>query len=77
MQQIKIFIGMEQDASSMESEVNDWLRSSGARIVSVFGNIAPQTLNTGAGSRGSLSEGPGRRFASSDLFLCVVYETDG
>lgn len=76
MQQVKIFIGVEQESNLMEQEVNAWLRDSGARIVSVIGNIAPQTPNAPSGTRGSLSEGPGRRFAPSDLFLCVVYETD-
>ena len=78
MQQIKIFSGEEDRVATMEKEINDWLRSSGARVVQVFGNIAPQALLRGAEtSRPSLSEASsaGRRFAPSDVLICILYET--
>ena len=67
MQQVKLFKGIETDLNGLESEINQWLRESDARIVQMFGNIAPQT----AGSR--RVEGT-RGFEASDVFLAVVYE---
>ncbi len=66
MQQIKIFKGVETDVNSLESDVNGWLKQNGAKVVNIFGNIAPQT-------RGH--EGPAeRRFSPSDILITVVYE---
>ena len=68
MQQIKLFKSVEAELSVLEKEVNDWIRESGVRVLSIEGNIAPQTLAT---SRTS-STG---RFSPSDIFLIVMYET--
>ena len=71
MQQVKIFKTMESDTGSLENEVNAWIRESGARVVSVTGNIAPQSEASGPSATG-LGQG---RFVSSDVLLIVLYET--
>lgn len=78
MQQIKIFRGLETETDRIEQSVNAWLRSSGARVVQVFGNIAPQTI-TGAAEEGGkvvgAESGISRRFGPSDVLIVVVYES--
>lgn len=71
MQQVKIFKAMESDVDSLENEVNAWIRESGVRVVSVTGNIAPQSEGSGSSASG-LGQG---RFVSSDVLLIVLYET--
>ncbi len=63
MRQLKIFKSIESELWNMEKEINTWIQETGAQVVSVTGNIAPQT---GGGS----SHG----FASSDVLVIVVYE---
>jgi len=70
MQQVKIFIGVEDHRAELEAEVNAWLKDSGAKIHSVTGNIAPQTLAKEA----TTLTGTGRSFRPSDVFILVVYE---
>lgn len=71
VQQVKIFIGVESDSSGMETEINGWLKDNAdKKIVSIRGNIAPQTL---AKASSSLSSS-GRSFSPSDLFIMIVYE---
>ncbi|NQU21942.1 MAG: hypothetical protein HQ567_11720 [Candidatus Nealsonbacteria bacterium] len=71
MQQVKIFKAVESDTGSLENEINAWIRESGVRVVSVTGNIAPQSEASGS-SASALGQG---RFASSDVVLIVLYET--
>ena len=71
MQQVKLFKGLESELSKLEAEVNDWIRDSGARVLSISGNIAPQS-EAPEGKRGGLGSG----FAPSDIVLVVLYETD-
>ena len=71
MQQIKIFKGIESELTVLEREVNEWLVASGARVVQIFGNLAPQSIPpTAKGSGLSTSE-----FAPSDALIVVLYET--
>ncbi len=70
MQQIKIFKSIESDVSDLERDINAWLKESGARVVNVFGNIAPQTIGDPAKAKGS------RSFSPSDVLIVVLYETD-
>lgn len=73
MRQVKIFKSLENDLTSLEKEVNAWIRQSGAKVVSVTGNIAPQTVT--AESKG---RGVGRSYyPASDVVLVVLYETAG
>lgn len=77
MQQIKLFKGIESEIDVLERDINRWLSESGAKVINVFGNIAPQTLRPGNGGAGGSLGGPqgGRAFGASDIFLAVVYET--
>lgn len=76
MQQIKIFKGVENESDRLERQVNDWLRQSGVRVLSVFGNLAPQSVMTApaGGSLVGAETAAGRRFAPSDILVVVVYE---
>ena len=70
MHQIKLFVALESSAEDLEQQINEWLSQSGAKVVKLIGNIAPQTVTPE--SRGSkLAE---RKFSSSDLFVAIVYE---
>ncbi|MBN1590161.1 MAG: hypothetical protein JW888_11645 [Pirellulales bacterium] len=71
MQQVRIFKGVESDIASLEKEVNTWIRHSGAKIVGITGNIAPQS-ESGASGSGALGGG---HFAASDVLLIVLYES--
>jgi len=73
MRQVKLFKSLESDVAGLEQEVNAWIRQSGARVVSVTGNIAPQTITSG-----STASGLGQSsFPPSDLVLVVLYEAPG
>lgn len=74
MQRIKIFKGLESDLAGLESEVNKWLAESGVRVVSMFGNIAPQTLASGAAENPSDTYITKSPFAPSDVLLVILYE---
>ena len=68
MQQVKLFKSVEAEISELEKEVNNWIRESGVRVVSIQGNIAPQTVSdSNAGTKG--------RFAPSDVLIVVTHET--
>ena len=68
MPQIKIFKGLDSSLSELEQSINDWLDQSSAHIISIFGNIAPQT---GLHASAMASQGA---FAPSDVIVFVVYE---
>ena len=70
MQQVKIFKGVESDVSVLEKEVNAWIRQSGAQVISITGNIAPQSQELGK-KTGSLGKSA---FPPSDIVLIVLYE---
>ena len=71
MQQIKLFRSIESDIPALEAEINDWLKESGARVVQMTGNIAPQTV-TAAHRENRIGEG----HVPSDVLVVVLYETD-
>ena len=73
MQQVKIFKTIEAEVSELEAEVNAWIQETGAKILSISGNIAPQS---GAGE-GKVTALGGSQFASSDVLLVVLYEAPG
>lgn len=64
MQQVKIFECLENEIVEMESNINRWLQESGAKILTITGNIAPQ----------STTSHPKARPAPSDVLLIVLYE---
>ena len=78
MQQIKLFVGREDHTADLETEVNNWIAESGATVLSISGNIAPQSvLPTKGGSGGTNLSATGthtRRFAPSDILVIVTYE---
>lgn len=65
MQKVKLFKTIESELSNLEIEINEWINTSGARLISATGNIAPQS---GAGSA------PLGSFSASDVLIVVVYE---
>ncbi|NQT53138.1 hypothetical protein HQ576_13855 [bacterium] len=76
MQQVKLFKNVENQMTELEAQVNEWIRETGAKVISISGNIAPQSGGGGGG------EGKGKgigltqsQFAASDILLIVVYET--
>lgn len=70
MNQIKIFKGLENDLTSLEQDVNAWLAESDVRVLQIFGNIAPQSVQPKAQS-GGLST---TDFAPSDVMMVVLYD---
>ena len=66
MQKVKLFKSVGSELEEMEKSINEWIEKSGARVISVTGNISPQSPGTGRGLHS---------FATSDLFVIVVYET--
>jgi hypothetical protein len=60
---VKMFKTIESELWSMESEINKWVEETGANIIQVSGNIAPQT--GGASTQG---------FSASDVLVVVLYE---
>ena len=69
MQQVKLFKSVENEVGNLEKEINDWLSRSGAKVVSITGNIAPQSAKPDGG--GGLGKGS---FSPSDVFVIVLYE---
>ena len=67
MQQIKIFKNIESELPTMQDEMNQWLSESGAKVVQMSANVAPQS--TSDANLGSSS------FSSSDVMVVIVYET--
>ena len=70
VQQIKIFKSIESDVTDLERDINAWLKESGARVVNIFGNIAPQTITDADKAKGT------RGFSPSDVLVALLYETD-
>ena len=71
MQKVKMFKGLESDTQGLENEVNSWIETSGAQVLQITGNIAPQSHAAG-GSSGALLHGA---HAPSDVLLIIVYES--
>lgn len=76
MHQIKFFAAEEDTSRTLEAEINAWLRETNARVINIFGNIAPQAVLTSPQSNTLPGADPGstRRFAASDIFIAILYE---
>lgn len=76
MQQIKLFVGREDHTGDLEAEVNTWIAEAGATVLSIAGNIAPQSVlpSKEGGSNLSTTGTHTRRFAPSDILVLVTYE---
>jgi hypothetical protein len=70
MQQVKIFKSLESEAAVLEKQVNAWLADTGARVLQITGNIAPQSHSADS-KAGSISVSP---YTASDIMLIVLYE---
>lgn len=68
MNKVKIFMSVESESTIMEKEINEWIESTGAKVISIQGNIAPQTPSSGGMIRDT--------FGSSDLFVIILYESE-
>jgi hypothetical protein len=81
MDQVKLFSGGEDAIGDTESAINAWLAENpGIEVVSVHGNMAPQTVLPAAGKTSAISAGgmggsDTRRFAPSDVLVIVHYRT--
>ena len=67
MQQVKIFKSVDTELPEMEHQINRWMRKSGARVLSITGNLA-SSPNQGTG--------PMNSFAAGDVLVIVLYEVD-
>ena len=67
MQQVKIFKSVDTEIPELEREINRWMRKSGARILSVTGNLTAQSDS---------GTGPMNSFAAGDIMVIVLYEVD-
>lgn len=64
MRKVKLFKSVVSELEALESEVNDWIEAQGVEVVSITGNISPQThLPTSSDT-----------FSVSDVFVIVTYE---
>ena len=67
MQQVKIFKSVDNELAEMEKQINRWMRKSGARVLSINGNLTSQN---------NPSDGPLNSFAAGDVLIIVLYEID-
>ena len=67
MQQIKIFKSVDTEIAEMEHTINRWMRKSGARVLSINGNLTASNAASG---------GPLSSFAAGDILIIVHYEID-
>lgn len=75
MHQIKLFCGIEGETHRLETEVNSWIREAKPKsIVNIFGNMSPQAVMPQGENKRVSQETGSRRFAPSDIFLCIVYD---
>ena len=70
MQQVKIFKGIENGLSELESEINSWIVESQAEVLQIVGNIAPQT----ASPKGTATGLTQSDFPPSDVIVFVLYK---
>ncbi len=66
MHQVKVFKSVDSEIPEMERQINRWMRKSGAKVLSINGNLAAQS---GGG-------GPMNSFAGGDVIVIVLYEID-
>lgn len=71
MQQVKIFKSVDTEIPEMERQINRWMRKSGARVLSITGNITSQNATSSGGAGGGLNS-----FAAGDVLLIVLYDID-
>ncbi len=67
VQQVKLFKSVDTELVELERQINRWMRKSGARVLSINGNLAAQSGNSG---------GPLNSFSAGDVLIIVHYEVD-
>lgn len=67
MRQIKLFKSVETEISTLEKDVNDWIRESRANVVRISGNIAPQS---------EMADRSGYKFPPSDVLVLIEYDIE-
>ncbi len=67
MRKVKLFKGVENELTELEAEINQFLESSGVELISVSGNISPQTHFPTAPDT----------FSTSDVLIILTYEASG
>jgi hypothetical protein len=70
VQQIKLFKGIEHELKALEDEINAWLVESQAEVLSITGNIAPQTDSPRPDASGLTHS----EFPPSDVLIVVLYK---
>jgi hypothetical protein len=70
MHQVRIFKGLENDVAALEKQINAWLAGEAIRVISITGNIAPQSPPPDD-KIGSIAQSP---WAPSDVLVIVHYE---
>lgn len=70
MHQIKLFKGLETDLPGLEKQMNEWLAESGARVVNMFGNLAPQKDETQPDATGVSHS----LYLPANIFIAVLYD---
>lgn len=64
MRKVKFFKSVVSELETLEAEINDWIVAQGVEVVSITGNISPQThLPTSSDT-----------FSVSDVLVIVSYE---
>ena len=71
MQRVKLFTGLENEVQSVENEINAWLEKSRAKVLSISGNIAPQSQLKSKSPSIAVER---VAFAPSDVFVIILYE---
>lgn len=67
MQQVKIFKSVDTEIPELERQINRWMRKSGARVLSITGNLD---------SNAQQGSGPLNSFAAGHILMIVLYEID-
>ena len=67
MQQVKIFKAVDTEIAELEHQMNRWMRKSGAKVISITGNLTAQA---------SSGIGPMNSFAAGDILIVVLYDID-
>ncbi len=77
MNQIKIFTGLEDATEELTRDINQWLRESGAKVLQITGNIAPQSINmTEQVTPLPGSTGPIGHRLPSDIMIVILYSEE-
>ncbi len=76
MQQVKIFTGLEGATEELCGEINNWIRETGAKILQISGNIAPQSIGSSGTAPGLQGAGAMAGRLPSDILVIVLYTVE-